>query len=124
MVTAGILPFRENSHGRTGNRTRDLIISRQRLTTRPRGPMYAQVISASRFVELCLSVVVAETSSYCNHTHTHTHTYTHTHTHPQPHTHTHTHTSYFLKTSLTTFFFTSLEVHTRHFSCVVVTNRN
>jgi len=36
MVTAGILPFRENSHGRTGNRTRDLMISRQRLTTRPR----------------------------------------------------------------------------------------
>ena len=31
MVTAGILPFRENSHGRTGNRTRDLMISRQRL---------------------------------------------------------------------------------------------
>jgi len=37
MVTAGILPFRKNSHGRTGNRTRDLMISRQRLTTRPRG---------------------------------------------------------------------------------------
>jgi len=35
MVTAGILPFRENSHGRTGNRTRDLMISRQRLW--PRG---------------------------------------------------------------------------------------
>jgi len=31
MVTAGILPFRENSYGRTGNRTRDLMISRQRL---------------------------------------------------------------------------------------------
>jgi len=31
MVTAGILPFWENSHGRTGNRTRDLMISRQRL---------------------------------------------------------------------------------------------
>jgi len=31
MVTAGILPFRENSHGRTGNRTRDLTISSQRL---------------------------------------------------------------------------------------------
>ena len=31
MVTAGILPFRENSHGRTGNRTRDLMISSQRL---------------------------------------------------------------------------------------------
>ena len=31
MVTAGILPFRENSHGRTGNRTRDLMISSQSL---------------------------------------------------------------------------------------------
>ena len=31
MVTAGILPFRENSHGRTGNRTRGLMISSQRL---------------------------------------------------------------------------------------------
>ena len=31
MVTAGILPFRENSHGRTGNRTRDLMIGSQRL---------------------------------------------------------------------------------------------
>jgi len=31
MVTAGILPFRKNSHGRAGNRTRDLMISSQRL---------------------------------------------------------------------------------------------
>ena len=31
MVTAGILPFRENSHGRTGYQTRDLMISSQRL---------------------------------------------------------------------------------------------
>jgi len=31
VVTAGILPFRENSHGRTWNRIRDLMISRQRL---------------------------------------------------------------------------------------------
>jgi len=31
MVTAGILPFRENSHARAGNRTRDLRISSQRL---------------------------------------------------------------------------------------------
>jgi hypothetical protein len=31
MVTAGILPFRENSYGRAGNRTRDLMISSQRL---------------------------------------------------------------------------------------------
>jgi len=30
MVTAGILTFRENSHGRAGNRTRDLVISSQR----------------------------------------------------------------------------------------------
>jgi len=31
MVTVEILYFRENSHGRTGNRTRDLMISSQRL---------------------------------------------------------------------------------------------
>ena len=34
MVTAGILPFRENSHVRAGNRSRDLMFSSQRLTTR------------------------------------------------------------------------------------------
>jgi len=31
VIAAGILLFRENSHGRAGNRTRDLIISSQRL---------------------------------------------------------------------------------------------
>ena len=31
MVTAGIFPFKENSHGRAGNRTRDLMINSQRL---------------------------------------------------------------------------------------------
>jgi hypothetical protein len=31
MVTAGIFPFKQNSHGRAGNRTRDLMISSQRL---------------------------------------------------------------------------------------------
>ena len=31
MVTAGIFPFKENFHGRAGNRTRDLMISSQRL---------------------------------------------------------------------------------------------
>jgi hypothetical protein len=31
MVTAGVLPFRENSHGRAGNRNRDLMISSQKL---------------------------------------------------------------------------------------------
>ena len=38
MVTVGIFPFQENSHGRAGNRTRDLMISsHETLTTRPRG---------------------------------------------------------------------------------------
>ena len=31
MVTARIFPFKENSHGRAGNRTRNLMISSQRL---------------------------------------------------------------------------------------------
>ena len=31
MVTAGIFPLKENSHGRAGNRTRDVVISSQRL---------------------------------------------------------------------------------------------
>jgi len=35
--------------------------------------------------------------------------------------HTHTH---ILKTSLKTFFFTTLAFHTRHFSCVAVMNRD
>ena len=32
MVTAGIFPFKENSHVRAGNRTRNLVISSQRLS--------------------------------------------------------------------------------------------
>ena len=31
MVTVGIFPFKENSHGGAGNRTRDLMISSQKL---------------------------------------------------------------------------------------------
>ena len=31
MVTVGVFPFEENSHGRAGNWTRDLMISSQRL---------------------------------------------------------------------------------------------
>jgi hypothetical protein len=31
MVTTGILPCEENSHGRAGNRTRDLVVSCQKL---------------------------------------------------------------------------------------------
>ena len=64
------------------------------------GPNYAQEITASRFVELCLGVTVSEKSSYF------------------------THSPYFLKTPLTTFFFTPFAVHMRHFGCVVVTNRD
>jgi len=59
--------------------------------------MYAQEISASRFVELCLGVIV---STYL------------------------TTTRYFLKTSLTTFFFSPLAVHTQYFSCVAVNNQD
>ena len=62
--------------------------------------MYAQEILASRFVELCHGVVVSEISPYF------------------------TRTPYFLKTSLTAFFFSPLAVHTRYFSCVAVTNRD
>jgi len=54
------------------------------------GPMYAQEISASRFVKLCLGMVVSETSSYF------------------------TNTSYFLNTSPTTFLFAQPSIHTWH----------
>jgi len=50
--------------------------------------MYAQEISASRFVELCLGVVV-RSNNITRHTHTHAHA--RTHTHPPTHTHTYTH---------------------------------
>jgi len=39
------------------------------------GPKFAQEIPASGFVDLCLGMVVSETSSYFTHTHTHTHTH-------------------------------------------------
>jgi len=49
MVTAGILPFRENSHHRAKNRTRDLMISSQTLTTRPRGwSVYVMLVNEIR----------------------------------------------------------------------------
>ena len=31
MITTGILPHKENPHGRAGNQTRDLVISSQKL---------------------------------------------------------------------------------------------
>ena len=39
MVTAGIFPFKENSHGRAGDRTRDLMISSQRPLDHEAGPL-------------------------------------------------------------------------------------
>ena len=43
------------------------------------GPMYAQEISAARFAELRLGVVVSETSSYYTHARTRARTHAHTH---------------------------------------------
>jgi len=63
--------------------------------------MFAQEISASRFVEFCLGVVVEILTL----THTQTHTIL-----PQNYTNN--------------FFFTPLAVHTRYFSCVAVTIRD
>jgi len=63
--------------------------------------MFAQEISASRFVELCLGVVVEILIL--------------------PHTQTHT----ILPQNFTNnFFFTPLAVHTRYFSCEAVTFRD
>jgi hypothetical protein len=50
-------------------------------------PMYGQEISASRFVELYLGLVVSEIIILL-HAHTRTHTHTHTHT-PTRHTFSH-----------------------------------
>jgi len=62
--------------------------------------MYAQEISSSRFMELCLVLVVSEIIILL-----------------------HTHTPNFFKTSLTDFISTPLVVHTRHSSYVAVMNR-
>ena len=67
MVTAGILPFRENSHGRTGNRTRDLMISRQKLwpLDHEAGPLIHVVsfVSLLRLLEIFHSQEVLRQSS-------------------------------------------------------------
>jgi hypothetical protein len=65
--------------------------------------MCAQEISATRFVDLCLGLVVSEIIILL---------------------HTHTHMPYFFKTSLTNFISTPHTVHTRHSNCVAVTNRD
>ena len=45
MVTVGIFPFKENSHGRAGSQTRDLMISSQRLwpLDHEAGPIYQYI---------------------------------------------------------------------------------
>ena len=64
MVTAGILPFRENSHGRAGNRTRDLMISSQRLwpLDHEAGLIFS-VLSSSALCSLSLAVCYGFVSS-------------------------------------------------------------
>jgi len=49
MVAAGILPFRENSHGRAGNRTRDLMISSQRLWPLDHEADHGQIVHCNIF---------------------------------------------------------------------------
>jgi hypothetical protein len=50
MVTAGVLPFRENSHGRAGSLTRDLMVSSQKL-----GPLDHE---ACHIVESCVTIIL------------------------------------------------------------------
>jgi hypothetical protein len=47
MVTMGIFPSKENPHGRTGNRTRDLMISSQKI--RPLDHEASQIANCSKF---------------------------------------------------------------------------
>ena len=68
MVTAGILPFKENSRGRAGNRTRDLMVSSQRLwpLDHEAGPSVNAVEYTSahpqtlRICVLCISVTLPQ----------------------------------------------------------------
>ena len=56
MVTTGIFPFKENSHDRAGNRTRNLIVSSQRLwpLDHEAGHYKAviQIFTSSKFMEI------------------------------------------------------------------------
>ena len=54
MVTAGILAARENSHSRAGNRTRDLMISGQRLWPLDQEAGHSFSINASRCASRCI----------------------------------------------------------------------
>jgi len=68
MVTAGILPFRENSQRRTGNRTRDLMISSQRLW-----PLDHEAGLSSCWMPFLPWQSWIEFHTHTPHTHTHTH---------------------------------------------------
>ena len=60
MVTVGIFRFKENSHGRAGNRTRDLTISSQRLwpLDHEAGLKEANVILNISFLHWCFPAAV------------------------------------------------------------------
>ena len=60
MVTVGIFRFKENSHGRAGNRTRDLTISSQRLwpLDHEAGLKEADVILNISFLHWCFPAAV------------------------------------------------------------------
>ena len=58
MVTAGILPFRENSHGRAGNRTRDLMISSQRLWPLDHEAVYNCKINTCELIYIFIILVI------------------------------------------------------------------
>ena len=66
MVTAGIIPFKENSHARAGNRTRDLMISSQRLwpLDREAGPFQLIYVHTLYFSSICYYNKII--SLYCN----------------------------------------------------------
>jgi hypothetical protein len=66
--------------------------------------MYGQEFSASRIVELCLALVVSQIIILL-------------------HARTHTH-AILSQIFINKFFFTTLAVHTRYFSCVTVTNED
>ena len=65
MVTAGIFPFRENSHGRTRNRTRDLMISSQRLWPLDHKAGLKYKYQLQKYLKSCEEVVFCDVMPSC-----------------------------------------------------------
>ena len=55
MVTVGIFPFKENSHGKAGNRTQDLMISSQRLR-----PLDHEAVPVSIITTICFITILID----------------------------------------------------------------